>query len=516
MHPAPNARDRRAHLVCRKALVRAGADVETISHGLLVEPRSAWRALRMAGKVQSRRGLTADLPTEEWRPLDGFRVMVSNLGRVKTESGSVLSRRWEFGRAVVWARTDAGQGTQVRVAPAVLSAFHLLPLTRRGARHLNGDPSDCRLENLVPDQLRVTEGKQRYDQPWTEDEDDLLWAAETLEQAVSTVPHTRAAVRRRMRELGIERGTVRRRKPMEERDLSTVSRAVADLEAARVGDLDINRFLGIKGVSVGPATRPSYEACIRALWEAGWTGVEISSACGWTRQTGPGWLRRLGLVARKMPVGQRTLQGPGADLPGERWLPTTEAGYFVSSEGRVMGPLGGLLTPRHHQGGALSVSLRGRIIRLSKVVVTAFRPDLLKVGWAHLSGDPDDCRLANIVAKGASTSNAAPVEAAHGHSGNIAQQTGASANARRDQLFGDSVAFVRKAMRWADAGTVDDVAMSMVVALIDGRAVTQADALKIARAETGLLVDKGRYRSLDAALGDDGSRSLHDILGDSE
>jgi hypothetical protein len=96
------------------------------------------------------------LPTEEqWRPIPGFEgYEVSNLGRIrsylKSPAGRMLNPKTDqdgYKHVVLYDRP--GRRKEHRVHRLVLTAFSRPPMPDEVTRHLNGDPSDNRLENLA-------------------------------------------------------------------------------------------------------------------------------------------------------------------------------------------------------------------------------------------------------------------------------------------------------------------------------------------------------------------------------
>lgn len=99
-----------------------------------------------------------DLVGEEWRPISGFPFYeVSNLGRVR--SWAIRGIAGKRARQSTIVRADTGNHGHKRVAfgrsghafvhALVLEAFCSPRNGRPCARHLNGDPSDNRIENLA-------------------------------------------------------------------------------------------------------------------------------------------------------------------------------------------------------------------------------------------------------------------------------------------------------------------------------------------------------------------------------
>lgn len=82
-----------------------------------------------------------------------------------------------------------------------------------------------------------------------------------------------------------------------------------------------------------------------------------------------------------------TVIDPEDMLPGEVWLPTAYAGYFVSSLGRVRGPKGTLLKLHDNGKGYLQAGIRGTSMTVHSLVCETFhgpRPDGMEV--AHRDG----------------------------------------------------------------------------------------------------------------------------------
>lgn len=96
----------------------------------------------LLGPIDEREG-------EEWRTVVGFEYLISSMGRVASPTGYLLSHSTNnLGDLQVSMMRDCRRLTRL-VARLVLEAFKP-HLTTRTARHLNGDKTDNRVDNLVP------------------------------------------------------------------------------------------------------------------------------------------------------------------------------------------------------------------------------------------------------------------------------------------------------------------------------------------------------------------------------
>lgn len=102
------------------------------------------------------------MPIEEWRDIPGFKnYQVSNVGRVRSLGHFAPyrdSKRWHKGTVKTPVPNPKGYQTVLLyrgekkfnrlIHRLVLTAFDRLPLPGEEACHINGDPSDNRVQNL--------------------------------------------------------------------------------------------------------------------------------------------------------------------------------------------------------------------------------------------------------------------------------------------------------------------------------------------------------------------------------
>lgn len=88
---------------------------------------------------------------EEWRtvPQFGYKYQASNLGRIIGPSGKVLRQRLNY-RGYPVVEVSRGRSSQeTLVHRMVAMAFHGLPQENQECRHLNGNQTDNRSQNLA-------------------------------------------------------------------------------------------------------------------------------------------------------------------------------------------------------------------------------------------------------------------------------------------------------------------------------------------------------------------------------
>ena len=103
--------------------------------------------------------------TERWRPVEGFpRHWVSSEGRVYSESvGLIEQRRDRCGYETVDLMESKTRLMNKRVHRLVADAFLESPNAALTLRHVNGDKTDNRAENL--EWVKVTDNEERNTAP---------------------------------------------------------------------------------------------------------------------------------------------------------------------------------------------------------------------------------------------------------------------------------------------------------------------------------------------------------------
>lgn len=369
---------------------------------------------------------------EEWRWVPGFRARVTADGRVKGAKGNILvptvGKQGELRVYVYgWAsqarkpvRLDRSRHApepkprSPTVAGCVASAFGLCDSPFVFLRHLDGDRTNCRLENLsVPartksgylSHARPEVAAARADFAWTPTDDRKLREASTITEALRTTRHTKAHTVRRVAALGIEYRGPKMLTPLADRDLSIVSEAIERLEEAGVADRAINLAINIEQVlrRGSPEISDAKIACISVLHAAGWPRANIGAAFGWDQRTVGRWLAQAGVVEK---WDAPTKAGYAEPEEGEEWRPCGW-GYEASNLGRIRGirGQGGLLSPSCSAGRAPRVTLyrpedRSRMtLPVASLVLAAFKPDLPFARGRHVyrNGNDQDVSLLNLL-----------------------------------------------------------------------------------------------------------------------
>lgn len=468
---------------CLRVLFAGGLAVSAISRGMgLNAPyRLAKLGLTASGRAQP----SADLPGERWRKVPGVACEVSDRGRVRGASGTVLKLvPCSAGRLRVniWANSSREMWT---VANLVVAAFvsRRRPHQKERIEYKNNDPTDLRPANLFQIERAVTSKgglrrtrRTRKDKPWTKAEDHVLRKVRSINEAYRSVDHERAYVRQRLKRLGISLEKMHSGAllpPLERRNLDEVKTAVSVLEASGMGDRAVNVALGITVVSTtSPELAPARGEAIRLLWRKRYTRKRLCAVFGFTPTTVARWLYRLGLVEPGPAGGGKSTLGPPEPIAGERWADVPGTAARVSDLGRVVGTYGELLSPKMRPTGSLSVqvpAIKGRrstTRRVGAMVLAAFKPDLPYYAAVFVNGDRADCRAENMipraeVGKAAQTKDPAVLFA----------QAQKMVPQYRQTVDGREVIDARR----------DDIIAEMVLMVMDGRAVSLAKAYPLAK-----------------------------------
>ncbi len=459
-----------------------------------------------------------DMPGERWKPVPGTDLTASSLGRIRNAKGWILAFEMVCDRP----RVRCKQG-MVTVSSAVLAAFRETDL-RRPARHLNGDMRDCRLENLRPDRMRHRAEVHGGDQPWTRQQDMRLRQAQTYSEAVRQTGHSERHVKSRMRDLGLTLATNlgAGRRSLAERDLGLVSRAVEALEHAGVSDRDINLGLGITMLTMQarPEVQAAIGTCLISLHEAQIEARDVREAMGWSQTTMSKYLNQLGLADTRLPDGWLTMQGPPDPIPGEEWRPVPGRRAEVSNMGRVTGAAGQLLSTRPHHSGGRQVDLvrtddgRKALHKVAVLVARAFKPHIPPLQIGYLNGDPDDARAENLVPKGMAERATAERTVRVNRTGNLRAASGEGLRIRRNELWAAADA---ACPTYIEEDVRDDLISDMVIMVMEGRAATMPDALRMARYAYNDMMSVYRQRSIDAPIsGTEGLTMLETLADDVE
>ncbi len=283
--------------------------------------------------------MSAFVEPEVWRKVPGWRLEVSDRGRVRNLAGRVLELAREKGTYRVRYRgsdTDPTARRMFTIASLVLHVFKGHHLTVR-AIHIDGDPFNCALSNLKP-------GK-------------VLADRSVLQYVVPASPGAADEAKRLLLAAGVS--------------VEVVERALRGGRPDDWSDVDV---------------------CIRELDQAGMTGERIAQALG--------FLPRI-ITNRKMKMGLTRKPEHGETLPGEAWRSLPEYRIQVSSLGRVRGRAG-LVKGSRRNGGRVRISItdesgRRRAVPISTLVLHAFRKAPLTAVAKHLNDDLTDLRLANLV-----------------------------------------------------------------------------------------------------------------------
>lgn len=519
---------------CIKALVLAGVPNRTIAQGIGVTTARVGKRRHAMGMPTVVRKAATPLPGEVWRKVEGYKLRVSNLGRIEGQEGLIDGFQPAEGRRRIKASTDDGRGKTLMAASVVHHAFRGTPISQIVA-HLNGDLTDCRLINLRPGEREILRSVRRKDKPWTADEDRLLRTVTNWADGARLTGHTTSYVKKRMAKLGIiidERAGKRQgieAAPVEaaagDRDLDAVQRAVSALEMAEVGDREINLGLRIVRHRKGEfgAKVQAVRTCAGALSRAGWRRSQIAAALGVVESTVSAITRELGLTGEQTPrpEGWTTKRGPAEEREGEEWRNIEHRpGYRVSNHGRIVNQHGHLLSLAHSPTGRPQVLLPdGKGWRTTHTVVSlvlaAFKPELRSRLARPLNGNPKDVSVGNLV----------PMRTLEAH-----QRTEAEPIIQRgNNLAGKAIGPVIGSVPyfeplWAEARALcspgmepadrEDLISETVLVYLDGRAPTMPEAFKIARRDLNARNGAFKERSLDAALGGSDGFSLLDKLDD--
>lgn len=408
------------------------------------------------------------IPGEVWRNAPNGLFYVSDQGRAKTLHGNLMADIWARGQ-VRWSYGVLGRSYQCKASSTVAEVF-LGGSPSDPVRHKNGDLRDLRACNL--------------EIPWTAEMDDVIRSAENVARASAELGKSHFAVKRRAKVIGKtweRQWTYTYGVPLCER-LEAVKRAISILERAGVSDRDINLALGIpkpvrRGIESG-----AVNVCLKALYPQ-MSPSEISEAFGWkSKGTARNRLRQLGLIEESCrPTG--TMAGMPDALDGEEWR-LHPCGVWISSLGRVASRRGLLkvqVRPNQAPYFMLQTGGRNTSVLVARLLLSAFRPDIPYSRKIFLNGDFQDVRLANIVGA---------VDAV------------------------DAAAQIRRLIpaRWdpQDRREAEQIAL---LAMLEGRAATPADALRIAKAEHRELVGTYTHRSLDE-IGEHGRSRLDRLAAD--
>lgn len=393
------------------------------------------------------------IPGEVWIAAPNGLISVSDHGRAMTMNGNLIANTVQRGQ-VRWSYGVRGKSYVVKASSLVAEMFlggcHSDPVV-----HLNGDLTDIRASNL---QI-----------PWTKEQDDVIRAASHINRAAAQLGLSHSTVKRRAHRIGKawpRQWSYTYGVPLEDR-LDITVKAISLLEAAGVGDRDINLALGIPKPARRALSGRSIDICIPVLFPD-MKPSEISLALG-HRNTAAvlGRLRALGLVPPSEWLG-RTKQGLPDEIDGEEWR-LVEPDLWVSSHGRVATP-NGLLSVRVRPGVApfvyLQANRQARFRRVAEMMLAAFRPGMVYSKDVFIDGDRHNVRLSNI--KGVVDARVAADEIQKRVYSKFTQQERA------------------------------DIVQAGVVAMMEGRATTYLDALKIGVQELHEIAGTFTSRSLDA------------------
>lgn len=339
----------------------------------------------------------------------------------------------------------------------------------------NGDATDWRASNLITQ--------------WSAEQDEAIMSSVSCRSAAIAVGRGRYAVQTRARALGkIWPRTMTMVRPLADR-LESAQAAIKVLERAGIADTKINFALAVDGrkrFGWGGSADPAAQAdCLKALHAEGWTCQQIGEAFGFVNgpHTARQKLRDLGLIPPTGYAGATRLGYPDP-LDGEEWR-QHPWGYWVSSLGRVAGKKGLLSTTVVKTGVTPSVYIngpdgRGTTVQVARLMLSMFRPDLPYSPKLFLNGDPTDVRLSNIKTVGESE---------------------------------QSIAQIRKMLpRYLQPADRSEAEQAAIVALMEGRATTPAEAVKIGVSEMHQIAGTKRSVSLDAEISP--GASGHDFLMD--
>lgn len=465
---------------------------------------------------------------EVWRKAPGLRGRVSSFGRVCGDRDQLLDGSIARGRRRVALVGDDGGRRDVAVGSLVLAAFRGSPVDRP-ARHLNADLLDCALTNLEPGERQIRADRPRGDHPWSKDEDALLKTVTSYEEAARLTGHTIAYARKRMAKLGIDLlpslDTGKRRGQTADltyRNLDALPGYISLLAQAGLSDREVNLGLGITKHDQGRFDEmvAARRAVIDALHDMGCTTAQMMEATGLSRTHVIRLLQDLGHRDRR-PDGWKTKLGPVDPRQGEEWAEIPGSSSIVSNMGRVATGDGHLMSTfiTANGGHQVPIMLDGRRItcRVGKLVLMAFRPELSLKRARRLNGDFGDDSLGNIVSyrtfKDADPA-AAPTRPARGNLAGKALGPARGSLPYLEPMYAEARKVVPAGI---DDHIREDLISDMVVAMMEGRADTMRDALKLARREYNEVMGVWREKSIDAALPGTENFTLLDVLdGDAE
>lgn len=511
---------------CISALVAADMPTAKIAKGmgLLVRQVTARREMLGIGARPRIRG--ERLPGEVWRHVPGYRAQVSNLGRVRGPTG-LMAGSMSHGRLRVKLSSKVGDdGRACSVDSIVLHVFRKAPLSVV-AYHRNGDDRDCRLANLEVGEREIKRSWKR-DTPWTKQQDRALKKVRSWAEGAAATGHSIAYVKKRMRRLGIvldaTAGSRRGLPPsLVDRDLGAAQRAADALQAAGVGDRQIN--LGLRILKHRPGEYQdkfdAVRACISALYGLKWQRAEIASALGIYPTTISEITRELGLTGGpRRPKGWTTKLGPADDRDGEEWRPIDgHPGFSISSHGRVVNEHGHLMSVSYSPMGRAQIPIRSadghrrNTYLVARLVLAAFKPELSARAARPLNGNPLDARVDNLVPAGRMKEVTREAPSATRYRGNLA-------NARLSPTAG-SVPYLEPIWAearslcppWYDESRRNDIISDTVTLYLDGRADTVADAFDVARRAYERMFGAWSEASIDERRGGDGM-SLSDRINE--
>lgn len=409
---------------------------------------------------------------EVWLPTPCGLAFVSDHGRLKNIAGELMKAFKPHADEIPkWHVRHAGREIQYIPASLVAQVFLRGSGGRGGLPDFkNGDPTDWRASNLIV--------------PWTPEQDAVIVESVSCRAAANALGLGRYAVRTRARALGKTwPRTTRPVRPLSER-LDAVQEAIPILQAVGVSEGRINLALSVDGrkkFAYGRAIDPEAKnVCLKALFEHGMPLARIGEAFGFVNgvHTARGKLRALGLIKPTGWVGA-TPQGLPEEVAGEEWR-EHPWGYWISSLGRVAGKKGLLKVGFPNSTSRTpSVYLQGpdghkTTTAVARLVLAAFRPDLPYSHKIFLNGDHTDVRLANI---------------------------------RSTSVDAATVAQIRKRLPgYLQAADRDEAQQAAVLALMEGRATTVAEAVTIGVREKSEIAGTNKNVSLDSEIGDGATR----------
>lgn len=399
----------------------------------------------------------SDFPIEGevWRSRPDGLISVSDQGRAKTMGGNLIAHYWVRGQ-VRWSYGVRGTSYQVKASSLVAELF-LGGCPSEDVEHRNGDLRDIRACNLII--------------PWSEYQDAVIMEADTCTSAAERLGLTFSRVARRAKTLGKTwwRKGFTHGVPLADR-LEEAKRVIALLEAAGISDRDINLALSIPKMPKRDKRADATDRCLAVLYDQ-MSAAEIAAALGWKHHYSiTKRLRDLGLVKATGWAG-RTRAGFPDDIDGEEWREHPD-GVWVSNMGRVATGSGLLSVQRRPNCTpfiGLQVRGQARSVAVARLMLDVFRPGLPYSKKLFINGDFCDVRLANI---------GVPVDRAQ----------------------------VREVKRLVPSNWEpqdrNEVEQFALLALMDGRAQTPAEAIKYAKRQQRDLKGLHKTWSLDEADGD--------------